>query len=166
MQSAQYWINSLNLLPHPEGGFYKETYRAAEVIPGDYLPKRFKGERNVSTAIYFLLRGSERSLFHRIKSDELWHFHSGNTLNIFVLTREGLITFKLGSNPERGESLQIVIPANHWFGAMVNEQDGYTLSSCTVAPGFDFQDFELADRFALLKDFPSQEEIIKKLTKP
>jgi len=166
MQSAEYWINNLNLQPHPEGGFYKETYRAGEVIPRDGLPSRFHGHRSVSTAIYFLLRGSDKSLFHRIKSDELWHFHSGNTLNIFVLTREDVITFKLGSNPESGESLQIVIPANHWFGAIVDEPGGYTLSSCTVAPGFDFEDFELANRHALLKDFHFHDEIIKKLTKP
>jgi len=163
-QSAIYWIEHLKLQPHPEGGFYKETYRASEKIPVDGLPSRFFGPRNLSTAIYFLLRAKDKSLFHRIKSDEIWHFHAGDTLNIYVLTDNGLITHQLGPNLEKGDSLQIVIPANHWFGAEVAGAGTYTLSSCTVSPGFDFKDFELANRFNLVKEFPQYENIIEKLT--
>lgn len=163
-QPATYWIEHLKLETHPEGGFYKETYRASEKTPVDGLPSRFFGSRNLSTAIYFLLRAEDKSLFHRIKSDELWHFHAGDTLKIFVLTDKGLITYQLGPNIEKGDSLQVVIPANHWFGAVVTDGGAYTLSSCTVSPGFDFKDFELADRTNLLNEFPLQESIIKKLT--
>ena len=159
-----YWIEHLALQPHPEGGFYKETYRAPEKVPVDGLPTRFFGPRNLSTAIYFLLRAQDRSLFHRIKSDELWHFHAGNTLNIYVLTNEGLLTHQLGPNVDQGDSLQVVIPANHWFGAAVAGTGNYALSSCTVAPGFDFKDFELADRTNLLNEFPLNHDIITKLT--
>jgi uncharacterized protein len=162
MHTAEYWVNHLNLLAHPEGGFYKETYRSREKTNG--FPDRFSGERNFSTAIYFLLRSQDRSLFHRIKSDELWHFHDGSALTIYVLDRNGLTQKKLGSNPEKGESLQVVIPANCWFGAKVNTPDNFTLSGCTVAPGFDFQDFELAKRSELLKEFPEEKGIILTLT--
>src|SRR5688572_25593675 len=137
MVAAEYWINHLQLNPHPEGGFYKETYRSAENILQQGLPGRFPGERSFSTAIYFLLRSQDRSLFHRIQSDELWHFYHGSSLTLYVLDNRGLSTHKLGANPESEESLQITIPANSWFGAMVNNKDSYTLSGCTVAPGFE-----------------------------
>jgi len=165
MLSAEDWIHELQLQPHPEGGYYRETYRASEEIPPEGLPVRFAGYRSVSTAIYFLLRGSDRSLFHRIKSDELWHFHAGDVLTIYVLGARGLATYRLGDNPVNGENLQIAVPANHWFGAMVSEKGKYTLSGCTVAPGFDFQDFELADRHELLREFPTYRDIIVALTK-
>lgn len=164
--TPEYWIEHLQLQPHPEGGYYRETYRSREEISPENLPARFNGYRSVSTAIYFLLTGKDRSLFHRIKSDELWHFHYGAALNIYVLTRRGLITFKLGSNPQNGERLQVVVPANNWFGAMTQDRESYTLSSCTVAPGFDFQDFEMAERHQLQGEFPADSEIIHRLTKP
>ena len=164
IQPSTYWIEHLKLQPHPEGGFYKETYRASDKIPVDGLPSRFFGSRDVSTAIYFLLRAQDKSLFHRIKSDELWHFHAGDTLNIYVLTRKGIIAHQLGSNLEKGDSLQVIVPANHWFGASVADDGRYTLTGCTVAPGFDFKDFELADRANLLNEFPQYHDIITKLT--
>jgi predicted cupin superfamily sugar epimerase len=164
MVDTEYWIEKLALLPHPEGGFYKETYRAKESISPDGLPVRFKGARSFSTAIYFLLRSQDRSMFHRIKSDELWHFHTGSALSIYVLNEQGLNVHKLGNNPENGESFQVIIPANCWFGAKVNEADTYTLVSCTVSPGFDFTDFELAERESLLKNYPDFGALIDMLT--
>lgn len=164
MQPAAYWINHLDLMPHPEGGFYKETYRAAENIPAAALPGRFAGARSFSTAIYFLLRSQDMSLFHRIKSDELWHFHAGSTLAIYVLSETGLAIHKLGSRVDDGDALQVVVPANTWFGAKVIDGDAYTLAGCTVAPGFDFRDFEMATTSQLLKDFPKHHDIIKQLT--
>src|SRR4051812_10566516 len=164
MKPVSYWIDLLKLNAHPEGGFYKETYRAQESIPTSGLPQRFKGERNFSTAIYFLLRSQDRSLFHRIKSDELWHFYAGTSLSIYVLHKQKLVVHKLGPDPEKGESLQVVVPANCWFGAQVEQPDSYTLSGCTVAPGFDFEDFEMASRTILLQEFPSFGDIIKQLT--
>lgn len=164
MQTADYWINHLKLDPHPEGGFYRETYRSKENIQLCGLPLRFPAPRSFSTAIYFLLRSQDKSLFHRIKSDELWHFHAGATLSIYVLQDEGLSTFQLGDNLEQGEFLQVVIPANCWFGAKVLSPEAYTLSGCTVAPGFDFKDFEIAERKKLLLDFPNHAGIINELT--
>lgn len=165
MHAAQYWIKSLGLQPHPEGGFYKETYRASESIPAKGLPGRFTGGRSFSTAIYFLLRSEDRSLFHRIKSDELWHFHAGSALSIYILDHKEVKVLMLGPEIEKGQSLQVVVPANTWFGALVNEPDHYTLTGCTVAPGFDFADFELAERHALLDTYPQHRKEIELLTK-
>jgi len=164
VKPAAYWIEHLGLKAHPEGGFYEETYRSNEIIPANALPTRFTGSRNFSTAIYFLLRSHDRSMFHRIKSDELWHYHAGTSLSIYVLTTDKLIIHTLGAEIEKGHSLQVVIPANCWFGATVNESNSYTLAGCTVAPGFDFQDFELGERSLLLKEFPQHREIIEMLT--
>jgi predicted cupin superfamily sugar epimerase len=164
MQTADYWIQHLKLDAHPEGGFYRETYRSRENIQLCGLPSRFPAPRSFSTAIYFLLRSQDKSLFHRIKSDELWHFHAGSTLHLYVLQKDAFSEFRLGNNPENGDSLQVVIPANAWFGARVPYPEAYTLSSCTVAPGFDFKDFEIAERASLIREFPNQSQIISELT--
>ncbi len=164
MRPAEYWINQLDLQAHPEGGFYKETHRSAETIPQNGLPTRFPGPRSFSTAIYFLLRSQDCSLFHRIKSDELWHWHAGGTLSIYVLDRKGMKIHFLGDNPEKAEFPQLVIPANAWFGAKVNQGD-FVLAGCTVAPGFDFDDFELADRRVLINQYPAHKEVIEMLTR-
>jgi predicted cupin superfamily sugar epimerase len=161
---AEYWIDRLGLMAHPEGGFYKETYRSTENIHVFGLPSRFDSPRSFSTAIYFLLRSHDKSLFHRIKSDELWHFHFGAPLNIYVLHEGKLSIIKLGSNIDDGESLQVAIPANCWFGAMLSTPNAYTLASCTVAPGFEFKDFQIGKRQQLIEDFPSHRDIITELT--
>jgi uncharacterized protein len=166
MINVDYWINHLNLLPHPEGGYYKEMYRSSEVISSSALPDRFEGDRHFSTAIYFLLRSEDRSVFHRIKTDEVWHFYQGSTLLIYVLHPNELKIFKLGSDLENGESLQVVIPANCWFGALVEKPESFALCGCTVAPGFDFNDFEMAKREDLLAAYPNEREIIQRLTHP
>jgi len=165
MINVDYWINHLNLLPHPEGGYYKEMYRSSGMISSSSLPGGFDGDRHFSTAIYFLLRSEDRSVFHRIKSDELWHFYQGSTLLIYVLQENELKILKLGSDLEKGESLQVMIPANCWFGAHVEQQNSFALCGCTVAPGFDFRDFEMADRKELLKKYPGFEKEIIRLTR-
>ncbi len=164
MNDVNYWINHLQLLPHPEGGFYKETYRCPDVIDASAMPDRFIGERHFSTAIYFLLRSEDRSVFHRIKSDELWHFYQGSTLLIYVIEEHELKIFRLGSDLEKGEMLQLVIPANRWFGAHVEKSHSFALCGCTVSPGFDFQDFEMAERDYLLAAHPKHAETIIHLT--
>ena len=164
MKSAEYWINNLNLRAHPEGGFYKELYRSPEEISQLGLPDRFRGTRSLSTSIYFLLTSQDRSLFHRIKSDEVWYYHAGSSLTLYILNKDGFVSPVLGPAVDGGESLQVIIPAASWFGAIVNDKDSYTLSGCNVAPGFDFQDFELANRSALLTAFPAASEVIEFLT--
>jgi predicted cupin superfamily sugar epimerase len=166
MPSAREWIERLNLIPHPEGGFYRETYRASESIPRAGLPERFHGDRSFSTAIYFLLRGSDISALHRLHQDEGWHFYDGSSMTVHVIKPSGAYApIKLGRNIERGEQLQAVVPHGCWFGASVDDPDGFALVGCTVAPGFDFADFEMPGREQLLSLFPQHEAIIRRLTR-
>lgn len=165
MKTAKYWVEKYRMQAHPEGGYFAETYRSPEVISHDALPKRFGGDRNFSTAIYFLLEGHQFSALHRIQSDEMWHFYHGTPLNIFYIDNQGFVqTIKLGNNPENGEVFQAVVPAGVWFGSKPAQPDGYSLVGCTVAPGFSFEDFELASRAALLQQYPQHPEIINLLT--
>jgi predicted cupin superfamily sugar epimerase len=157
-------ISFYGLQPHPEGGYYKESYRAEEVIPGNNLPGRFDGDRSYATAIYFLLQENDFSAFHRINSDELWHFYSGIALNIYVIDPNGKPeVIRLGSNMENGEMFQAVVPAGCWFASEPAAKEGFSFVGCTVAPGFDFRDFELADRNDLTKAFPQHASLINRL---
>ena len=165
-RTAAEWIVSLGLSPHPEGGFYRETYRAHEMIGADHLPAPFGGPRACSTAIYFLLPGDQVSAFHRIKSDEIWHFYAGSPLTLTLIHSDGrLETRALGPDPGRGEGFQALVPAGCWYGAAVDDPASYALVGGTVAPGFDFADFELADRAALLARYPQHRPTILRLTR-
>lgn len=165
-QTAAQWIKHLRLQPHPEGGWYRETYRAAEQIPARALPRRYSGARNFGTAIYFLLRGREFSAFHRLHSDEMWHFYHGAPFLVVDIAPDGKLTeHRLGLHPSRGELPQIVVPRGHWFAARITTRRGFTLLGCTVAPGFDFADFEMADRQKLCAKFPHHKKLISELTK-
>jgi len=157
---VQQLIQFYQLLPHPEGGYYKETYRSTEHIPSNSIPERFKGSRSFSTAIYFLLVENSFSAFHRIQSDECWHFYAGDSVDIHVLHANGdYELIKLGNNIEIGEQYQAIVPAGAWFASKTNGNN--SLVGCTVAPGFDFADFELANAAELTSQFPAQVSLIK-----
>ncbi len=165
MSDAEYWIKKLGMIEHPEGGYFKEVYKAKERIEEDALPDRFTGPRAFSTSIYFLLTGSNVSKFHRIKSDELWHFYHGSPITLHVLHQDGSYEqVHLGPDLEAGQEFQCVVPSGSWFGATVDQLDTYSLLGCTVAPGFDYDDFEMAEKEALLEQYPEQSAIIEKLT--
>lgn len=154
----------LDLKPHPEGGYFKETYRSNEKIGGE-LVKEFPAGRSFGTAIYYLLEGTGISKFHRIKSDETWHFYEGTSATIHIIHPDGLYeALYLGKDIESGYQFQHVVPANSWFGVSVDNADGYILAGCTVAPGFDFSDFEIGDAYKLKQAFPDHKEIIENLT--
>jgi len=164
-KTAEYWIEHLNLEPHPEGGFYREIYRSGEKIPRNVLPDRYSGDRTFGTSIYYLLRSEDISHFHRLKSDEIWHFYAGSRLDMHLIESNGHHRqFFLGENPELDEQHQAIIPNSTWFGSRVDQPDSYTLVSCTMAPGFEFADFDLRDREKLLREFPEHREIIERLT--
>lgn len=163
--TAKDLIQFYDLSPLPfEGGFYKETYRAQGVIPKEAL-ETHKGDRHFSTAIYFLLPKGVKSKLHRIKSDELWHFYLGGPLHVVQLFPGGKVEeIILGNNIKKGELLQHVVPAGCWFGAYPNENTDFSFVGCTVAPGFDFADFELADKQELSLQFPHVKDIIHELS--
>lgn len=165
-EKAKYYISKLKLRPHPEGGYYREVYRSGEILEKDKLPERYSGKRAFSTSIYFMLEGEEISSFHRIKSDETWHFYDGSVVKIYILADDGQISeILLGKNLENMELLQVTIKKNSWFGAEVTDKGSFALLGCTVAPGFEYDDLEIGSRRLLLGMYPHQENIIKKLTK-
>lgn len=162
MNSPERYITLLNLAPHPEGGWFREVYRAALQVEVPWTAEK----RSASTSIYFLLESGGFSSFHRIKSDELWHFYDGYALEIIWFDETGKpCSILLGRNPEVGELLQFSVPAGCWFAARVKVPGKYSLVGCTVSPGFDFTDFEMAERHKLISLYPGSEELIMSLTR-
>jgi predicted cupin superfamily sugar epimerase len=161
MTIAEQLITKYDLKPHPEGGWYTQTYKSNEQIAANALPGRFGASRVFSTAIYFLLEKGNFSAFHRIKSDECWHFYSGDPLLIYIIDQFGEAKIIALGNDFEYQSFQYVVPANCWFACMPSPQSEYCLVGCTVAPGFEFDDFELADVNALIKMYPQHERLIR-----
>ncbi|WP_147535725.1 cupin domain-containing protein [Bacillus marasmi] len=158
LQNAEYYIKHLNLVPHPEGGFYQST--VSSEIEINVSGK----QRKLYTSIYFLLRSEDISHLHRLRSDELWYYHGGSSLTVHVIDANGKYEeYKLGLNLEAGEVPQVLVPKNSIFGSSVMNKDTFSLVGCMVAPGFDFEDFELFDQEELLATYPEHEEIINKL---
>lgn len=158
-------IELYDLQPHPEGGYFKETYRDSGTIARNALPSDFSGDRNFSTAIYFLLPEGKKSHLHRIKSDEVWHFYLGGPLTVVQISPEGKIEeIVLGQDVTSGQKIQHVVPRGYWFGAYPNPASRFSFVGCTVAPGFDFTDFEMGKKEDLIKHFPDARGIIELLT--
>ncbi len=157
-QTAAYWINHLHLEPHPEGGFYKEVFRSeTEVIrPPSLLPKQ------ACTSIYYLLEGADFSGFHRIASDEIWYFHKGAPLHIHVIDENGEHVINELTDGPTG-NLSIVVRAGLWFAAEIPSKTGFTLVSCAVAPGFEFDEFEMGGKGRLTGLYPQHASIFDKL---
>lgn len=159
-------IEKLKLLPHPEGGYYKETYRSSGLIQSENLGHAFTEARNYATSIYFMLTSDTFSAFHKINQDEIWHFYDGSPILLHVISDSGNHTQQIiGKDLFNGQNPQIVVPANHWFAATVINKNDYSLVGCGVSPGFDFKDFTLPTREQLLQKFPQHEEIITALTR-
>jgi predicted cupin superfamily sugar epimerase len=161
--TAKELVEKFEMQPHPEGGYYKETYRSTEHISKDALPVRFAGNRYFSTAIYFLLEQGNFSAFHRIQSDECWHFYKGQSLYVHVIHPTGQYELiRLGDDITQ-ETFQAVVPAGSWFASETAPGGSFSFVGCTVAPGFDFADFELAKGEELSKQFPEHAGLIKRL---
>jgi uncharacterized protein len=158
-------IEKLNMQEHTEGGWFLEVYRSNIELNHSALPEQYKSNRNLATSIYYAISSDNPSRFHRLNSDEFWHFHLGSQVNIHTITRQGEYKIiKLGNNILSGEQPFALIPAGVWFGATVSENDSYSLVGCTVVPGFEYEDFEKAKQEDLIKLFPQHSEIIKQLT--
>lgn len=163
--TAQSIINKFDLIEHPEGGFYKETYRSEGIIENKNLVSNFIGDRNYSTCIYFLLTSEKFSAFHKINQDEIWHFYKGTTLKLHMISPKGDYSFIfIGNNLKNNEEPQFTVPAGYWFAAEILQDNSYAFTGCTVAPGFDFKDFILPKREELTTLFPQHTDIITKLT--
>lgn len=165
MQSAAHYIQQLGLVAHPEGGFYKEVYRSREALAQAALPARYGGNRAMATSIYFMLTAEAPSRFHRIKSDEIWYFHAGGPIRLHQLDAQGRHHESLiGLDLAQGQVLQCCIEAGNWFAAECVAPAEFSLVSCMVAPGFDFNDFELATTESLVADYPAHAALIQKFT--
>jgi uncharacterized protein len=166
LDKAKFYIENLKLAPHPEGGYFKEVYRSGEIISKESLPQRYEGSRSVSTSIYFLLDGDNISAFHKLKSDEIWHHYDGDAVRIFILSETGELNEKiLGKDILNNQSLQVTITRNNWFAAELLNKKSFALFGCTVAPGFAFEDFQLAGKEEMLNRFPEHKTIINKMAR-
>lgn len=163
MKSADYWIQKLDLKPHPEGGFYSEVFRSSINVDLQKLPIGYKGDRRVASSIYFMLRSGDISKMHRLKSDELWYYHCGSPIQIYIIDQEGNKHTKiLGPDADNNESFCVHIPAGNIFAAEILKPDTYSLMSCVVAPAFEFDDFEMFDKDDLIQAYPKHTELFNR----
>lgn len=164
--TVQEIFKQLDLKAHPEGGFYKENYKSSDFITAHCLPDNFTDKRRFSTSIYYLLREEDFSAFHKIKSDELWHYYAGGDIILHLLDQQkGYQTKILGNEITGNGSFQVIVPANVWFAAEPLPGGLFALAGCTVSPGFDFADFELADKDQLLRQFPFYTDLVNRFCK-
>ncbi len=166
MATADDLIRRLDLRAHPkEGGFFRETYRSAETLPSSALPRRYGAERSASTAIYYLLRPGTFSALHRLQSDEIFHFYAGSPVRMLQLFPDGTgRAIVLGPDVLAGQQPQVIVPRGVWQGSLLEPGGDHALLGCTVAPGFDYADYEHGDRAALLAQYPDHRDLILRLT--
>ncbi|HKI43981.1 MAG TPA: cupin domain-containing protein [Balneolales bacterium] len=166
MPSAEFWKEKLNLDAHPEGGYYREIYRSGDTIARAGLPPRYPGDRSAATLIYYLLKDDDFSAFHRIRSDEIWIYVAGDSLDIHAIRPDGSYKIeRLGKNIVEGSSPVRIIEHGSWFGASLPFHSSFCLCTCMVSPGFDFADFEMADPGILKNIHPEHAQIIDKLSR-
>lgn len=156
----------LNLIPHPEGGSYIQTYKAIERIPAEALGCRYDGTHATSTAIYYLLEPGTFSEIHRLRSDEIFHFYLGDPVEMLQLWPDGSSRIvQLGPDLAAGQVPQLVVPKAVWQGSRLFDGGRYALLGCTVAPGFEFADYESGDRDTLIGSYPEHRNLITALTR-
>lgn len=163
MPTAKHFIESLGLHPHIEGGYFKRLYESKDyVVP----PSRFNGKRRAVTSIYYLLEGDDSSAFHKVNSDEIWNFYYGSSITLYLIDENANLKTVILGNPitDKNAVFQTTTTANTWFAAEVNDKSSFALVGCVVAPGFEYEDFELAKREDLILRFPQHHTIITKLT--
>ncbi len=164
MNKAHKWITTLDMQPHPEGGYYSLEYTSPYHITGDTIGKDFQGDRPLSTSIYFLIEAHNVSNLHQLQADEIWYYHDGSPLVVAEITAQGVYKeHKLGTDIQNGERPQVCIPSGSIFGSY--SLGDYSLVSCMVSYGFHFDDFKLFDRKTLINQYPEYTEIITKLTR-
>ena len=158
----------LGLVPHPrEGGWYIRTYESAEMIdPQAFSEPRYPGPRRTGTAIYYLLEADTFSEMHRLRSDEIFHFYAGDTVEMLQLLPGGRgKVVRIGVDLERDERPQVVVPRGIWQGSRLAPGGRWALLGCTVSPGFEFEDYEAGERAHLLAHWPDFADMIRALTR-
>jgi len=160
LQTAAQWIEKLRLTPHPEGGYYNELYRSKLEV--SRLSGTADAIYNACTSIYYLLEGNDYSSFHRLTSDEIWYFHKGAPLLIHMIDKGGVYTTQEISDASTG-NLSFLVEAEIWFAAEIPSKNGFTLVSCVVAPGFEFKEFEIADKKELTQLYPQHSIVLDRL---
>ncbi|WP_346354771.1 cupin domain-containing protein [Azotosporobacter soli] len=159
--TADYYINTLQLEGHIEGGYFKELYKNSQTV----LANKSDEKRALSSTIYYLLKSGGVSKFHKLKSDEIWFFHDGSPLLIHMIDSAGVLrSVKLGLDVANGQLPQVLVPAGTIFGAEVAEKDSFGLVSCMVSPGFDYKDFQLCSYQELAEKYPKYLDLIKRLS--
>jgi uncharacterized protein len=168
MLTAQQIIDRLRLVPLAiEGGYFRETYRSTLKLPADALPATYRGDRHVSTAIYYLLTPDTFSTIHRVKSDEVFHFYAGDAVEMLQLWPDGTgKTLIIGNDLAAGHEPQVIVPAGVWQGCRLNPGGRWALMGCTVAPGFEYADYQAGDRGELAAAYPKFAALIASLTRP
>ncbi len=162
INKAAYYINHFNMIPHPEGGYYTSMFRSNETIEKHALPTRYFGKRHLYSSIYFLITNDNPSTFHRLQTDEIWHLYDGE-VEIHTINSEGVLNSTMLTNKSHKACFQALVPKQHWLAAETNH---FALIGCTLAPGFEFEDFEIKKRDELLSLFPNHKTIIEKLATP
>jgi uncharacterized protein len=159
-------VERFELVPHPEGGYFREVYRSATKLEHPGIPPGTPAARTAGTLIYFLLSGNDFSAFHRVRfSDEIWHLYAGGPLELHLIDRDGRLERRvLTTDVLRGEPT-CTVPAGTWQSARLVDGASYALGGCSVAPGFDFDDFEMPPAADLLEWFPRHAAIIRALTR-
>ncbi len=157
----------LNLEPHPrEGGWFRQTWKAAETIPTAALPPRYPGTRSAGTAIYYLLEPDSFSEMHTLASDEVFHFYLGDPVEMLQLLPDGTgRRLVLGTNIASGEWLQTIVPQKVWQGSRLVPGGKFALLGCTVSPGFDYADYLSGERAELVRQWPDWHAMIEALTR-
>ena len=164
--TAEDLIRMHGLAPHPEGGYFRQTYKSPVIVPNAALPAGYVGDRACSTAIYYLLREGEKSCLHKLRSDEMWHFYLGGPLHLAMIHPDGRSEdVVIGPHAVHGQHVQYVVEPGVWFGAYPAPGAGFCFVGCTVTPGFDFADFEMGTRAQLLQLFPGAKDVIERLGK-
>jgi len=166
VSKAQQIIDRLQLQPHPkEGGFFRETYRSAYAFSSSAMPVRYGADRSAGTAIYYLLTPETFSAMHRLKTDEIFHFYAGDPVRMLQLLPDGRgKEVIIGSDVLAGHEPQVVVPSGVWQGSCLVEGGEYALLGCTVAPGFDYGDYEHGSRESLIEQHMNFEKLITRLT--
>ncbi|XP_041349735.1 uncharacterized protein LOC121369008 [Gigantopelta aegis] len=154
-----------NMIPHPQGGYCCELYRSQDTVSQEDMSFRYSGDRSVSSSFYYLLVNEQVAKLHRLKSPGIWHFYEGSPLIIHEFVPNGDYKMHtLGPDVAKDETFQAVLPRCSWVGACLKDPKSHTLVGCTISPGYELDDFQLANRQDVLEKFPRYQKIIELLT--